>query len=309
MKKLTLMASALAVASAGSAHAMEGSLTYLRTALDVAPVRASLVASNQPQGAAPGDLDVDGARLSLAMALPDIGITGKPALVVNLHHLNGDDKVAMASASGSFGFVPVDGSGTSSGGPGTATLVFSSDVTRFGVDALLRAGLVGNGPHAVAGYAGLTYGTLEQEHQFQGLDGAGVPQSGVTSLRDNLDTTYLGLVAGADYTLALAAGFSVLAGARVDLLNAESDLSAQQYIATTPFVRNTSDSSLVTRAEARLGVAWQQGTLRTSLVAALESMELPTVEHPLYDTAVFPSRISDQSSTSTSLTLGIGLAF
>lgn len=309
MKKLSLLAAAVAVAGSGYAQALEGSLTYLSKSVDVAPVAASLVSPNTPVGAAPGSIDTTGARLSLSMGLPDIGISGKPALVLNLHHLNGDDETRIANGTGSFGMVPVDGSGGSNGGGGVNTLLFSTDVTQTGFDALLRAGIIENGPHAVAAYAGLTYSTLEQEHRFRGLTAAGTPVDGTTSLKDNLDTTYMGIVVGADYTMGLPAGFSLVAGGRVDVLDAATDLDAQQRISTSAFSRSTSDSGVVTRLEANAGIAWAQGPMRVSLVATLESMDLPTVQHPVYDSNVFPSRISDTRSESTSLTLGVGVSF
>lgn len=309
MKQLSILAAGISLACAGTAQALEGSLTYLTKSLDLAPVQATLISPSQPVGSAPGDIDTDGAVLSLAMGLPDIGIRGTPALVLNVRHLQGDEEIRAANPSGGFGLVPVDGSSASNGGGGIPTLIYGTDVTQLGVDVLLRAGLLDNGPHGVTGFAGLTYGTLEQEHRFRGLDASGVPVDSSTSLRDNLDTEYMGLAVGADYAMELPAGFSLMAGARVDLLNAETDLDAQQYITSAYFTRNTSDSSLVTRLEASVGVAWQQGPLRASLVAALESMELPTVEHPVYDSNVFPSRISDSDSQSTSLTLGVSVSF
>lgn len=309
MKKLPVFqAAALAAAFSSQAFALDASLTVMSKTYDLEAVPATLISPSTPVGAAPGEVTAAGGKLRVAMPLPAFGVGKNPALVVNAFYLDGDEQETRAVPS-SMGFVPVDGSGPSNGTGGVTTLTFATEIAHYGVDALLQTSLVEEAPQRLSVYGGLTYSHLEQEHRFGGLDPAGTSVDAFLSLKDEIETDYIGVAAGADYAFQLMPGLELLAGLRVDLLDAQSDLDVRQVINGVPYAVTADDSGFIPRYEAKLGLGYRFSNVTASLVASVESLNLPAVEHAVYDSNIFPSRITENNITNTAITVGFGVVF
>lgn len=301
---IALLGSTLAVPALATTDV---SVSYLSKKYDLGALKATLVSANTPQGETSGDITAKGGKLSIATDFPALGFGNKPALVFNAFYVNGDEEHVETSQTGAMGFVPVDGSNLANGS-GSSEIGFRTELKHYGLDVLARTDLIGNDQQTLSVSGGLTYAKMKQERIFVGIqNGATIPS--YLALLDELESDYYGIALGADYRFTLGAGFSVLAGARADLLSGKSSLDASQVINGTPYEASADDNGFVTRLEARLGLGYQSGPFKAALTGSVESQDIPKIDHALYNNNVYPTRLGDDRATTKGFELSVGMSF
>jgi hypothetical protein len=302
---IALLGSTLAVPALA---ATDVSVSYLSKKYDLGDLQAAVNGPDSPQGATSGDITAKGGKLNVAVDFPALGFGSKPALVFSAFYVNGDEEHVETSQGIGLGFIPVDGSSAANGSTGAYDIGYRTELKHYGLDALLRTGLLDTDLQELTVSGGLTYSKMKQERIFVGIqNGATIPDS--LGLLDELETDYYGIALGADYRFKLGSGFSLVAGTRVDLLSSSSSLDASQVINTVPYTQSADDSGFVTRLEAKAGVSYRYSNFSAGLLATVESLDIPKIDHALYNNNIYPTRLSDDSSTITGFELSVGMSF
>lgn len=276
-----------------------------------ADIQATLNFPNSPVGEADGNISGYGIDATLGVPAPSlpVPIGSNPILELQLHYGSADDEHQQASTTGLIGFIPVDGSAISDGIP-AATLVYETDFEYYGVDALVRTELSHNATTRVTAFGGLTYARFSQSHDFTGRDQTGALITNAL-VRDDVETDYFGIALGVSADHDLGSKWILSTTGRVDLLYADADLDVNQQLTIFGTVTESdSDTNFAARLQGKLGLARDFGSYSVGANATVDYLSYaPRVEHALFDTNPFPSRLDDDNLTSYGVNLFIKMPF
>lgn len=293
--------------AAGSYFTLEAGYKEFRHA----DIQATLDSPNSPVGAADGNIDGYGIDATLGFPVPNlpVPIGSKPLFELQLHYGSADDEHRQAPATGLIGFIPVDGSAVSDGVP-AATLVYETEFDYYGVDALVRTELSHNATKRVTAFGGLTFARFSQSHDFTGRDPSGALITNAL-VRDDVDTDYFGIALGVSADHDLGSKWILSTTGRVDLLYADADMDVSQQLTIFGTVtQSDSDTDFAARLHGKIGLAKDFGSFVVGANATVDYLSYaPRVEHALFDTNPFPSRLDDDNLTSYGVNLYLKMLF